>query len=251
MNSGMRLSIILTIGIGLIFLSPPAVGEERVTKVTYRGLEIPLTGKLQMIEEVPVLTVWGTPWQQGFAHGYLLCDTFLYREVLENAHAASAIEDVSRVLKERFTITGNSMMVTRPTLDGGFGGVVFEHDGCREITDGLTVRTPADETPYIVATNTFYKREAGLSDGFSPCSRFKKLDRQLKEFHENSADESMTIEDVWRLAGSAPLKTCVTYHRVVFEPDKLLMHVAFPATGDDGKRITLDVGALMMREEAR
>jgi hypothetical protein len=57
----------------------------------------------------------------------------------------------------------------------------------------------------------------------------------------------LTRPGAWKLARSVPLPDIVTYHRVIFEPNKRLMHVAFPADGSASRTITLNVSELLAK----
>lgn len=235
-------------GIVLVRLPPPGSGALGTVSVFYPGL----LGVISAMnaEGVNVCThdsscsnPFSIPW--GFTP-----ITLLYREVLERARSAFAVEDITRVLAKNTTITGNNMMVSRPCAGWFAGGFVVEHDPCLDQDRGATVREPDEGKDYVICTNRFFTREVPSSVKLAPCERFEKLTRKLDEIANNPDLPRITLEKVWELAESVPIEGLVTYHRIVFEPDKKLMHVAFPADGEPVKRITLDVAKLLKRDEA-
>jgi hypothetical protein len=171
--------------------------------------------------------------------------TLLYRQALESARAETAEEDMAHILKEHFTITGNNLFVTRPYTGEESGGFVFEHDGCLEKGDGMTLRVPEAGDAFLVCTNRFYERALPSTVELKSCSRFDKLNRQLEQIKKQRRKDRVTLEEAWTLAESVPIQSLAIYHRVIFEPNKRLMHVAFPEKGEPIKRITLEVAKLI------
>jgi len=69
--------------LAIILLSGAAFSQETLDA---REGAIQINGRLEIVEDTPVLYTWGTPWEQGFAHGYLLKDRIvnLIEEFLTN-----------------------------------------------------------------------------------------------------------------------------------------------------------------------
>src|SRR5512147_788816 len=65
------LSAILTRGAAF---ADPATTPQQHTSQAKRIDPAQLTGKIKTIDKVRILTLWGTPEQRGFAHGYLLAE---------------------------------------------------------------------------------------------------------------------------------------------------------------------------------
>ena len=126
--------------------------------------------------------------------------------------------------------------------------IVFERDGYVPDGDGLTVREPEEDAGFIVCTNHYRKREQPKPQ--LDCPRYAKLIRKLEDIAKSHGEKHVTLEVAWQMLESAPIQELSTYHRVVFEPNKKRMHVAFPENGNPrsrGKNITLDVTKLLQR----
>jgi hypothetical protein len=112
--------------------------------------------------------------------------------------------------------------------------------------DGVTLREPERSESFLVCSNHYRKREQpqpGLA-----CPRYATMLSKLREIAESRGKLHVSVDVAWQILESAPLEQLATYHRVVFEPNKRLMHVALPENGDPrsrGKVITLDVAKLL------
>jgi acyl-CoA:6-aminopenicillanic acid acyl transferase len=169
------------------------------------------------------------------------------REALEQAHAATALDDVARVLKSRTTAVGNNVPVAFP-FDGKHPSAgVFEYDGDLERDGGVTLRMCEAKTgPYagmLTCTNHYLQRRPSVS-----CDRYEKIDHRL---HEAAAgNHKIGLPEAWEILKSAQFTGRVlTYHSVVFEPNEMRMHVAF-AVGNrpapENPAIELDVRPLLL-----
>jgi hypothetical protein len=168
-------------------------------------------------------------------------NTLLYRELLETAHAETLVGDAARLFGSCYTVTGNSPVLTRPYTGREPAAFAFEHDACLDDGNGFTVREPVGS--FFTCTNRYYKR--GTASKLAACWRYDKLNKQLKETGK------VDIDKAWKLLESVALEGTATYHRVIFEPNKRKMHVAFPADGEPVKIITLDVAGLLAEAKAR
>ena len=63
-----------------------------------------------------------------------------------------------------------------------------------------------------------------------------------------SSDRKVTQESAREMMRTVSAQA-FTHHSVVFEPDRRLMHVAFPADGEPVKVITLNVTELLKKAE--
>lgn len=177
-----------------------------------------------------------------------VCRTLAHRDALEAARPRSFTADIAAILRQQPCFMGDNMMVTRPFAGSGPGAVVFEHDGYMPDGDGVTVREPEADACFIVCTNHYLKREQRQPE--SDCPRYATLMRKLEEIAKSHGRKHVTVDAAWRILKSAPIQHLVTYHRVVFEPNKRRMHVAFPKNGDpktQGKVVVLDVAKLLQR----
>ncbi len=145
----------------------------------------------------------------------------IYREAIESAHAGTAQEDVEAVFRARMTTTPQNMMLTFPSSAGNTGSVVFEYDGDLSVTGGVSVREPDGIESFQICTN--HCRERVLP---TECWRYSLLEGQLESIAASGGANHLTSEMVWALLDSIALGNS-THHRVVFEPDELLMHFAF------------------------
>jgi hypothetical protein len=172
----------------------------------------------------------------------------LYREAVESAHAETALEDIAALLKKRHTITGNNMFVTRPYTGKGPGAFVFEHDAYLPDNDGVTLRSAAKGESFIACSNSFFQRRSHGRTKPNSCTRFSMLNKYLRWIAKGAPEIPLTLETAWDIAGKVQLRGITTYHRVIFEPNKRLMHIAFPLAGDPVKTITVDVKKLLAQE---
>ena len=168
---------------------------------------------------------------------------WIFRKVVETAAPDTAFEDAARVIRGEISIVGNNMMVTRPFANGHPAAAVLEFDADLKNGDGLTVRTTAESARFLICTNHFRERRDPID-----CWRYGQLDRVLKRIAKSNGTRHITLDRAQKmLAGVSPEDT-FTYHSVVFEPNKRLMHVAFADPVQDApkcKHVTLDVTKLL------
>jgi hypothetical protein len=168
---------------------------------------------------------------------------FALREALESAHAATAFEDVGRVLRERVCIVGNNVPVTRPYVDGKPASVVFEYDGGLSKEQGVTARHTPEGESFLICTNHYRKRAEP-----TPCGRYARLSKRLEKIAKSGGKKHLTEKTAWKMLKGVSMEGITTLHSVVFEPNKRLMHVAFAKKGKPApecKPITLDVAKLL------
>lgn len=159
------------------------------------------------------------------------------RQVIERAHAATAMQDGRDVLTKCLSRVGNNVVVSAPCLSGkSRPSVVFEYDGRVLDSSGVTVRTArlaGEERPdkaFLVCTNHFVKRAKP-----ERCSRYETIDHLLSE--RATAAKSINVVAAWEILRSVAQKSppegrgLLTYHSVVFEPNARRMHVAVTQDG--------------------
>ncbi|UCE59174.1 MAG: hypothetical protein JSU63_17235 [Phycisphaerales bacterium] len=169
------------------------------------------------------------------------CWTF--RRVVELASADTAFEDAARVVRGEISIVGNNMMVTRPFASGHAAAAVLEFDADLTNGDGLTVRTAVEGGLFLICTNHLLERRGPIN-----CWRYGQLGRVLERIAESNRTRHVTSDRVRKMLRGVSPKDTFTYHSVVFEPDKRLMHVAFANSVQDApecKHVTLDVTKLL------
>jgi len=95
----------------------------------------------------------------------------------------------------------------------------------------------------MIQTNQFYERLAPeASDRYSLIKDY--LDGII-----SGKNPPLTVDKTWEILGQVPSnESLLIQHAVVFEPDKMLMHVAFAEPGTDAtecRKITLNVAQLL------
>jgi len=165
----------------------------------------------------------------------------IYREAIESARAVSALADVENVLKARVTSTPQNLMVTMPYSGNNDASVVFEYDGYYLLDGGVTVREPNIGKDYQVCTNHCRERKQPIS-----CERYLLLSTQLEAITASAGTTHLTLENAWELLDAVVVNN-PTHHRVIFEPNKKLMHVALSVISPAPQRntITLNVSELL------
>jgi hypothetical protein len=169
-------------------------------------------------------------------------ETMLQRKLIESARAASVVEDVSAVLQDLYTNGGEALLMSWPSGHGECSAV-FEVDGDLTIGHGFTVRQFKTGFPYMIQTNQFYERlEPSSSERYSLIKSY--LDSII-----SGDNPPLTVEKAWEILGQVPSnENLIIQHAVVFEPDKMLMHVSFAEPGihaTECGKITLDVAQLL------
>jgi hypothetical protein len=166
----------------------------------------------------------------------------LQRRLLESARAGTVIQDVSAVLQDLYTNGGEANLLSWPSGQGACSAV-FEVDGDLTTGHGFTVRQAEPGLPYMIQTNQFYERLPPEAS-----SRYALI---RDHFDGILAGDQMplTVEGAWEILGQVPVGgDLIIQHAVVFEPDEMLMHVAFAEPGIHATarpRVTLDVAQLL------
>jgi len=169
-------------------------------------------------------------------------EPLLQRRLLESARAASVVEDVSAVLQDLYTNGGEAILMSWPTGQGACSAV-FEVDGDLTTGHGLTVRQPETGYPYMIQTNQYYER---LEPDAS--ARYSLIKAHLDDIVSGDKPP-LTVEEAWEILGKVPSsKDLLIQQAVIFEPDKMLMHVAFAEPGTHAtecRKVTLDISKLL------
>lgn len=168
---------------------------------------------------------------------------WIFRDSLESAHAETAKDDVARAIRRSVSIVGNNMMVTLPYSGNGPGGYVFEFDGDLTQGGGLSIREPEPANSFIVCTNHFRDRKAPIG-----CDRYAGLTHTLERTKASGGQRHVELQRAWKMMLGVSPPENLSYHSVVFEPNKRLMHVAFTQNRENApkcKKVTLDVTKLL------
>ena len=178
------------------------------------------------------------------------------RLAIESACGSTAYEDVRRVLSAHLAAVGNNVPVTFPSMRNKAAAVVFEYDGDLKNNMGLTVRLPDGTgrkksapdaaTAFLTCTNHYVKRAAPTA-----CDRYSRIDQRLASLAGNG--KPVDLPEAWSILRSVacrvgPGQPLETYHSVVFEPNRRVMHVAFSSADKpaaDNPPIRLDVAQLL------
>lgn len=170
-------------------------------------------------------------------------DNLVHRLMIESCRANSVINDVETVLQSHYIVTGCAPMISWP-YSGGSASVVPEFDGYTSITQGYTIREPQQGNAYQIAANHFRERIPAMSD----CWRYNLLNDSLAQIALSNGDNLLTTEKAWELLTCTPIPETVAMHSVVFEPNLMLMHLAFAQNNQHAplcQRVTLDVAELL------
>ncbi len=169
--------------------------------------------------------------------------SWTFRRALESAHPTSAVDDIAQVIRRHTSIVGNNMMMTRPFTGSGTGALVLEFDADQAESGGLTIRRPEEGNTFVVCTNHFRQRSKP-----TPCRRYAGLTSTLGKIAKSGGSRSVTLDRGWKMLRGVSMDGILTYHSVIFEPNKRLMHVAFTQKGEHApkcKKVTLDVTELL------
>ena len=167
---------------------------------------------------------------------------FALRDAIESAHASTAFEDVENVLRSRRCAVGNNVPVNRPSRAGPLPAAVFEYDGKREKSDGVTVRR-GGRRGYLLCTNHYVSRAEP-----SVCNRYQSIDKRLAEFARKK--RPVGLKEAWDILhdvayqGGGGGRSTITLYSVLFEPDALRMHLKVAVKNRnvaDVAPITIDV----------
>jgi hypothetical protein len=166
----------------------------------------------------------------------------LYRKLLESSRAASVVADVSAVLQQLYTNGGEAVLISWPSGHGACSAV-FEIDGDVTVGHGFTVRQPDAGLPYLIQTNQFYQRLEPESS-----ARYDRIENYFQGIITED-NPPLTVDDAWEILGQAVQSGSVLAHAsFVFEPDQMLMHMAFGEPGIDApfcRHTTLNVRELL------
>ena len=168
---------------------------------------------------------------------------WIFRRAAESAAAHTAFEDIARMLRGEISIVGNNMMVNRPFADGQPAAAVIEFDGDLTNGQGVTVRLPQADSRHLVCTNHFRERSEARA-----CPRYEQLSGVISRIARSEGKRHVTMDRAWKMLAGVSFVDLITYHSVVFEPNKRLMHVAFAEPGRNAptcKHVTLDVAKLL------
>lgn len=179
--------------------------------------------------------------------GQFVPRTYALRDAIEQAHAASAIEDVERVLQREASLTGNNFHVSGPYRGKIDPATVFEYDGDVMQGKGVTRRVAADEkseplAEVLLCTNHYCRRAAPKA-----CARYARIKAYLEKLRSEDRKIDITIaRDVMRsVAGPSEVQPSDTVHSVVFLPNDKEFYVSFAdaeqhnATQNEPIRFTL------------
>jgi len=164
------------------------------------------------------------------------------RTALESARAGTAREDIAAALRAEPSCVGRSLTVSTTAGDGGPRGLAFEADGIWEEGGGVTVRTPEPTESFLLTT--MHHRERGEP---IDCPYYDIGERALRAV-ARGASPPLTVAAVWDLLTELTPTGGLTYHSVVFEPDRMVMHVRLQeggTTAQHGRTVTFDVAALL------
>lgn len=180
---------------------------------------------------------------------------YALREAIESAGGSDALTDVAAVFRKRHAPVGSNVPVSMPfeSLSKRPPAAVLEYDGRTEETGGLTIREAGTEesasggASWLACTNHYRQRGAA-----NPCDRYATIASELRK--RATEHRAMDVATAWelldRVAQPRPATpSLLTYQMIVFEPNRLRMHVSLAdrAMPDwkSARRVTLDLRELL------
>lgn len=175
----------------------------------------------------------------GFSPEYLIT-----REALEFAHPSSVIENMENIFRSRTTHGRHCIMVTMPYDNINSASVVFEYDGNLSINGGLTIRQPEAGAFFQICTNHYRDRNQPIE-----CWRYDLINTTMTGIANSAGQEHLSVDSAWELLKELPVGAPnIIDPAVVFEPNKMLIHVAFEENGQHAPfctKVTFDVNDLI------
>ncbi len=177
----------------------------------------------------------------------------ILREAIEAARPGSAERDILAVLNAHRVLVGNIIPVAVPMREGAQPAMVFEYDSCsdgagpaaRFLRHCMPEKAARKDNHWQVATNHYCNHNIERQ-----CGRYAKLKAGLTR-SQDDADVRLTVESAFELlAGVSATGGLTTYHSVVFEPNRMKLHVSFCGEGKSAptaRRVELDVAKLLRR----
>ena len=163
------------------------------------------------------------------------------RTALETARAGTAYEDILAALRAEPSGVGRSLTIATPSCNEAECGFVVEADGIWEEAGGVIVRMPGPGQSYVLTT--MHHRERGEP---IDCQYYEIGDQVFRAIAYGEAPP-LTVATTWDLLTELTPTGGLTYHSVIFEPDKMMMHVRLQVNGVTAQRcrsVTLNVAAL-------
>ena len=159
---------------------PSKAGRKKWVSITWAGLIGCYTG---MNEEGVTITMHDCrPGPPSVSSGFVPRSLAL-RDAIETASAASALDDVEQILRERPTMFGNNIHVSSPFTGKNIPAAVFEYDPNRKLDGGVTRRTADPGTgagtglpssKSMICTNHYLLRTQPIA-----CERFDTIRASL------------------------------------------------------------------------
>jgi len=175
-------------------------------------------------------------------------DGLVHRRAIETARSATVKKDVTKVFRNGAIASSCIPMVTWPYSQNGTPSVVYEMDSNRSIDRGATVRDVEGNTPYQITANYYYKRPTQST----PDYRYDLLDSHLSSIAGSEGSQYVDLDYAWQLLGKAPANPSkvggILVYSVVFESNKMLMHVAISENGQHApfcNKVSFDITELL------
>ncbi|MFC2089055.1 C45 family autoproteolytic acyltransferase/hydrolase [Calditrichota bacterium] len=171
-------------------------------------------------------------------------DNLVHRLIIESAHAATVVQNIENILQSHYVATGCAPMISWPYTGDSTASVVPEFDGKVSITNGYSIRQPQEGQAFQIVANHFRERIPPMQD----CWRYNLIENRLLQISASAGVEHVTTNVAWDLLANTPIAETVSMHSVVFEPNKMLMHVAFSENGQHAPnctKVTFDIGDLL------
>ena len=166
-------------------------------------------------------------------------DNYIHRMMIEHATPDSMEECVTAILQTHYSAFGAAPMISRPFPGAGKAALVPEFDGVVNVTNGFTIRLPEVQDQFIIATNHFRMRHVPTNN----CWRYNLLSDMMIEV-KTGIRPQLTPGAVCDILKETPIPGLICAHSVVYEPNALIMTVAFTNGthhAPDCKYITIDL----------
>ncbi len=155
---------------------PSKAGRKKWVSITWAGLIGCYTG---MNEDGVTITMHDCRPGQPSASSGFVPRSFALRDAIETASAASALDDVEQILRERPTMFGNNIHVSSPFTGKNIPAAVFEYDPNRKLDGGVTRRTADPDTGLpssksMICTNHYLLRTQPIV-----CDRYNQIRSSL------------------------------------------------------------------------
>ena len=205
----------------------PGSGRQRWATVAWPGLIGVFTA---MNEQGATVSMHYGPGREPTHTGAFVPCSLALRDAIETAAAATAVQDVKRVLITEPSMFGYNIHVSSPFVGQPDPAAVLEYDGDLSKNGGVTLRT-SDAAPlrnWIVCTNHYCRRgEPPQDPEDGSLVRYQTLEQALTTAGQEH--RKIDLAFAWQTISQVACRG--TLHSVVFLPQRKEMHVRVASPG--------------------